>query len=85
MILRQKLDRRIGGYWDGGMKDTFDWHIDTHWSGTVVSRVGSWGANYYFDVYTGKTDKATLGNARRSLRARAKADGIDCEFEYIED
>jgi len=28
MILRQKLDHPVNGYWDGGKKDTFDWEID---------------------------------------------------------
>jgi hypothetical protein len=83
LYLRQKFSKPMSGYWNGELRE-FDWRIDHPWSGTEVSRISSWGANHYFDVHTGKTDKATLGNARRALRARATAAGEECEFEYID-
>lgn len=85
MILRQKLSQKIGGYWDGGLKDTFDWKIDEYQSrrqGWTI--VGSIDANHWFHVEPGKTEKATLGNARRHLGARMRAQGIECTFEYID-
>lgn len=82
--LKQKLVEAIGGFWNGGPKDTFYWHIDHHASGTEISRVGSYEANHFFDVATGTTDRATLGNARRKLAATAHKNGIDCTFEYVE-
>lgn len=87
MILRQTFDKPINGYWDGGPKRIFDWSID----GIVCTgpergesvQVGSWSANYYFAVKLGKSDKQTLGNARRHLTACAKRQGLPCSFEYI--
>ena len=86
MILRQIFEHPVSGYWDGGPKTIFDWKID----GTVREdakgkyiKIGSWAANYWFHVAVGKTEKATLGNARRRLnRSRF---GVPCKFEYIEE
>jgi len=87
MILRMTLDAPIAGYWDGGMKSTFDFEIDgsprQDAQGSYI-RVGSWQANHWFHVAMGKTIKATLANARRRLAARVKRSGIGCRFEYIE-
>jgi len=84
MILRQKLDHPVNGYWDGGKKDTFDWSVDEavgrDQKGFV--RVGSWSANYWFYVASGKTEKLTLRNAMFHLRAITK---VPSTFEYIED
>ena len=82
MILRQKTCIPINGYWDGGAKSTFDWSIDRSFE-DGKSRVGSWQANYWFEVKTGKSEKATLGNARRSLQNRRTA--IKSTFEYIDE
>ncbi|MHB9130375.1 MAG: hypothetical protein ACYDBB_04690 [Armatimonadota bacterium] len=86
MRLRMSLEKPTYGYWDGGVKDTFDFVID----GTPQSdargayiRIGAWGANHWFHVALAKTVKATLANARRRLVARAKRDGINCRFTYI--
>ncbi len=85
MILRQTLDKPIYGYWDGGAKSVFDWFIE----GTSVDnkgefvKIGSWGANHWFHVAKGKTDKQTLANARRRLSACMKRQGITGKFEYI--
>jgi len=85
MILRQKLECPVNGYWDGGKKDTFDWSINHFFSGKDSKgnfvRVGSYEANYWFYVSLGKTDKLTLANAKRKLKAITK---IPCTFEYIE-
>ena len=83
MILRQKTIVPIDGYWDGGPKDTFNWHIEKHRSNSHTSRIGSWEANWWFTVQTGPTDKATLGNARRALQNRRNA--VKSSFEYIEE
>lgn len=86
LYLKQTLAKRIDSpwEWDGGAKDTFYWKIDKPWSGTEVSRVGSIEANHFFDIKTGKTDKATLSNAKRHLAALMKKRGIECTFEYVE-
>lgn len=81
MILRQTLARAVNGYWDGGAKKQFDWRVDRNFS-DGKSRVGSWGANHFFEVKTGKTEKETLANARRHLRAATR---VSCTFEYIND
>lgn len=87
MILRQKVSKPIVGYWDGSARDTFDWKIDpyqTRRQGWTI--VGSYEANLWFHVEPGKTEKATLGNARRKLVAMAKNDpSVTCTFEYIEE
>lgn len=84
ITLRQTFEEPIYGFFDNGPKRIFDWSIDRVYP-DGKSRVGSWGANYYFEVVTGKTDKVTLGNARRALAARAKRNSKACSFEYIEE
>jgi hypothetical protein len=88
MILRQTLRDPINGYWDGGKKSVFEWAIDKHRIGHdsrgSYVRVGSWSANHWFHVALGKTDKQTLSNAKRRLRAYAKQANTECSFEYIE-
>ena len=85
MILRQKLDHPVNGYWDGGKKDTFDWEIDgtpqTDDKGIFV-KIGSWTANHWFHVALSKTEKLTLRNAMLHLRAVTK---IPSTFEYIKE
>ena len=87
MKLRQTFTEAISGYWDGGPKSRFDWTIDgepkTDNKGSFV-RIGSWYANHWFHVAVGKTDKQTLGNARRHLGAGARRAGKACAFEYID-
>lgn len=96
LVLVQKLNRPIGGYWDGGMKDTFTWRIDgvagKDKKGVFV-KVGSWDANHWFNVSQGKTDKETFGNVKRKLQALlAKANRkeqfaenfLTCTFELKE-
>jgi len=88
MYLRMTLNREIVGFWDGGPREVFDFHIDgspqQDARGRYI-RVGCWAANHFFHVALGMTVKATLANARRRLAARAKHAGIDCEFTYVED
>jgi hypothetical protein len=96
LVLVQKLNRPIGGYWDGGTKDTFTWRIEgaagKDKKGAFV-KVGSWGANHWFHVSKGKTDKATFGNVKRKLQAMlAKSNrkekivenALSCTFELKE-
>jgi len=87
LILRQILDEPISGFWDGGKKQVFDWHIDGiprfDSKGGYV-KVGSWAANLWFHVAVGKTEKATLGNCRRRLSLCIRKSNHTCEFEYIE-
>lgn len=84
LYLRQKFTEPVNGVMGAPATTLFDWQIEKPWSNTEVSRVGSWAANYFFDVATGKTDRATLGNARRALAARAKREEKECSFEYLE-
>ena len=82
--LRQTLDKPTHGYWDGGMKQVFNWGIEgspaTDSEGQYV-RIGSFSANHYFHVAVGKTDKLTLANAKRHLRAVTR---VPSTFEYID-
>lgn len=85
MILVQEFEQAIDGYWDGGPKSRFEWWIDGSPQSDKLGRfvrVSSWGANRWFHVAVGKTEKQTLGNARRRLAARAKAAGLRCKFSY---
>jgi hypothetical protein len=84
MILRQTLPHSVNGYWDGGAKQVFDWEIEHHTGtdakGTFV-RIGCFGANHWFNVSQSKTDKLTLCNAIKHLRATQI--GKQSKFEYI--
>ena len=86
MTLKQTFEKAINGYWDGGPKRIFRWDIDVFVGGKdkkgCFVRVGSWDANAYFNVAAGKTEKQTLGNARRRLLAVARRQGLNCDFEY---
>lgn len=87
MILRIKADRKIDGYWDGGMRDTFDWSIDQRKEdskGKYV-RVGSWDANYWFHVAEGRTDKETLKFALQVLKVKFRRFGVSIEHKYIKE
>ena len=65
-----------------GAKQVFEWDIEAVlYPKEGLSRIGSWEANYWFEVKTGKTEKMTLANAKRSLRAKTK---IESTFEYID-
>lgn len=85
MRLRQTLPYPTNGYWDGGKKQVFDWSIHGHIGhdskGDFI-RIGSWGANHWFSVSKGKTDKVTLCNAMKHLRKTSL--GKQSKFEYVE-
>lgn len=87
--LIQEFEEPITGYWDGGSKSRFEWTIDHIRTGRdskgIFVRVGSWSANNFFNVAQGKTDKQTLGNARRRLARLAKKAGKKCSFRYIDE
>ncbi len=87
LYLRQTFSKPISGYWDGGPKSVFDWSIDGHVQtdkkGKFV-RIGSFSANHWFHVAVGKTEKATLTNAKRRLAAVAKKRGLTCTVAFIE-
>ena len=85
MKLRQTLAYPVGGYWDGGKKQVFDWEVErgaaTDSKGQYV-RIGSFDANHWFCVALGKSDKLTLANAKRHLKASTR---IASTFEYVEE
>jgi hypothetical protein len=85
MILRQTFTQPINGYWDGGEKRVFDWSIDTlpttlGYLNKEYSRIGSWEANHFFTIKTGKSELQTLANAKRHLRKTTK---VESTFEYV--
>lgn len=85
MKLVQTLEKPVYGYWDGGLKQRFEWsikgkpQIDSH---GVYVRVGSFDANFWFSVAVGKTDKLTLSYAKSRIKAFTK---VPSTFEYVED
>ena len=83
MILQQTLIEAVNGYWDGGKKQVFEWEIEGEpkedKQGKFV-KIGCWSANYWFHVALGRTDKQTLANAKRHLKASTKIESI---FQYI--
>ena len=83
MKLRQTLEKPAQGYWDGGEKQVFDWEIDgtpkLDKQGEYI-RVGSIGANHWFHVALGKTEKLTLSYAKQHLQASTR---YPSTFEYI--
>ena len=79
--LKQTLAHAVDGYWDGGPKKVFRWRVDADFP-DGKSRVGSWEANHYFEVRTGKTAKQTLGYAKQHLRSTVN---IESTFEYVEE
>ena len=84
MKLRQTLEKAINGYWDGGKKQVFEWGIEgspaTDSKGQYV-RIGSYYANHWFHVASGKTEKLTLSYAKQHLQAVTR---IPSTFEYID-
>jgi hypothetical protein len=86
MILRITLEKAIGGYWDGGNKQVFNFDISpfehSDKNGVFV-RVGSWEANSWFHVSKGKTERLTFSHAIKHLRPLLERDGIRFTYEYI--
>jgi hypothetical protein len=86
MELKIKLNKEIGGYWDGGLKNEFTWFIDGEIKkdkrGKYV-KIGSWEANYWFNVAVGKTEKLTLSNALRSISSKLKKRGLKFSYQYV--
>ena len=84
MILRQTLEKPVDGFWDGGQKQQFNWSIQsnphTDSKGQFV-KIGSWEANHWFCVALGRTDKLTLANAKKHLKATTS---IPSDFMYID-
>ena len=84
MILRQTLETPVQGYWDGGKKQVFDWEEEAHGGGKdekgVFVCIGSFSANHWFCVAQGKTEKQTLGYAKRYLKRTTQCLST---FEYI--
>ena len=80
MILRQTLEHSVNGYWDGGAKRVFNWEIDKDYTGGEYIRVGSFEANYWFNIARGTTEKLTLSYAKRHLSTSTR---IASTFEYI--
>lgn len=84
LYLRQTFSRPVMGAMGAGPYTTFDWGIDHNFS-DGKSRIGSWVANYYFEVRTGRSDRDTLSHAKQALEAAARRKEEECSFEYIED
>jgi hypothetical protein len=65
-----QLDHAVGGYWDGGAKDHFEFEAEIERTkGVPAVRWGSWGANHWFVVNcTQKTVALHLAAVRRKLR-----------------
>lgn len=80
MELRIITPEPVAGYWDGGKKSVFNFSIDQSYP-DGKSKIGSWDANFYKEVKTGRTDKMTLANFRRTL-AKNKI-FKNAIFEYI--
>lgn len=82
MKLRMTLKQAIGGYWNDGKKQVFDWELGGVFEdakGKYV-KIHGFGANYWFHVAQGKTDKQTLSYAKNHLRRVFR----DIEkFEYV--
>ncbi|SRR6266702_3594514 len=69
--------------WDGGSKQVFDWTILKEFS-DGKSRVGCYAANRWYEVATGRTEKETLCNAKKHIRAILKRHRVPVKsFEYI--
>jgi len=84
MKLKQTLPYPVQGYWDGGKKQVFEWEIEgspAKDSKGFFVRLGSFSANHWFHVALGKTDKITLCNAMKHLRATLL--GKQSKFEYV--
>jgi|GEM_PF-3047949 len=64
-----KFNNAIGGYWDGGKKNTF---IFKPWMELYPDKKfikwGSWEANFYFYCSSGKTNKLSISYAVRRIK-----------------
>ena len=87
MKLVVTLEKPVNGWWDGGAKSRFEFTIDGRpqkdSKGEFV-KIGSWGANTWFNVAVGKTDKQTLSNAARHVKAGFKKRGLAATFTYAD-
>ena len=83
MKLVQTLEKPVHGYQDGGPKQVFEWEIEPHFGGKDSKghfvRIWSWEANHFFNVALGKTEKQTLGYAKKHLKTITQ---IPSTFEY---
>jgi len=79
MRIEIRFDEPTAGWWDGGKKH----------GGVFESRFGytpehtefgAWELNYYFNVKTGRTEKETVGRARRYLKRHCKK-----AFTFVEE
>jgi len=85
MTLVQELEKPVNGYWEGGPRKIFRWSIDGQPKGDKKGffvRVGSWEANHWFNVSVGKTEKVTMGNARRRLSYYMRLVRVKGTFRY---
>lgn len=84
MQLKVTLSNPVGGYWDGGKKDTFYFKVDQDFS-DGMSQVGSWEANAFKEVKTGKSEKSTLAKIRPFLIKWVWRLGVTAKFDYVDD
>ena len=80
------LNESINGYWDGGKKDKFNFSIDEPEQDAdgFYCKVGSWDANFFFHIGTGKTkiqsDKQIIATAIKVLKHKMR----NAEIQNIE-
>ena len=87
MKLIQRLNKKIGGFWDGGLKDTFEWTVDFKHKGPKEGTVavGSWEANHWFCMSGRGGERAILNRAKSILARKLAKRGILSEFELVEE
>jgi hypothetical protein len=75
--LRVRTEQPVSGYWDGGQKSTFDFSVEGEPQKDekgYYARVGSWDANYWFNVGAGKTkphsERQILASAKKKIKMR---------------
>lgn len=84
LYLKFILGKEVSGYWDGGSRKVFWFSIDHNFL-NKTSKVGSFSANFWKIVKTGKTDKQTLSYIKPTLRLFARQHETTCTFEYVEE
>lgn len=83
MRLKVTMKEPVGGYWDGGKKSEFFFEIEPFPFQEGFTKIGSWAANHFFHVKTGKTEKLTLSYAKKHLWASMNVKPLS--IEYVED
>ena len=87
MELHITLNKKIGGFWDGGEKNFFTFSLGKVQKDSKgeYQRIHGWESNQWFHVAKGKTDKQTLSNAFRFIKGKMKKskDIFIQHYEYV--